>query len=288
MRSSFKKIGLAVAFSPTLEAMLGETFRLVDLLQADLVLFHAGQHTPELEERLRTTLRSFTAQPENIVVRWIPGDPATVILQACNQEKIDLLVTGALKKENLVQHYVGTIARKILRKARCSVLTIVNPVLPTRTYRNVVVNAEDSSYITEAISVGCYLAAREHGSWVHVVRELKLYGLTMASSDQYTETEYEDRRQELVRQEVSKVEEILQRVPHEGLKINIKMVSGKPGYELAKFAERKQADLLVVGAPNRRSWFFDRLFPHDMEYVFADLPCNLLIVRPNRKENTNG
>jgi hypothetical protein len=32
---------------------------------------------------------------------------------------------------------------------------------------------------------------------------------------------------------------------------------------------------------------FDRVFPNDLEYVFADLPCNLLIVHPatKRKED---
>jgi nucleotide-binding universal stress UspA family protein len=55
-------------------------------------------------------------------------------------------------------------------------------------------------------------------------------------------------------------------------------VSGKSGFELPKFAVKKSANLLVLGAPPRRSSFFDRLFPHDLEYILADLPCNLLIV----------
>lgn len=268
--------------------MIAETFRLVGLFHADVLLIHAGRHTPELEQRLRSMLAVVTGSPENIPVRWVSGDPAAAILQTCRQENVDLLVTGALKKEKLVQHYIGTVARKILRQARCSVLTMVNPVLPPKDYKNVVVNAEDSSYIVDAISAACQFTSRSSGSWLHVVRELKLYGLTMASNDQFTEEEYDDRRQDLVRHEVTKVEEIMQRIPHEGLKVNIKLVSGKPGYELARFAARKHADLLVVGAPLRRFWFFDRLFPHDMEYVFADLPCNLLIVRPRKKEANHG
>ena len=71
------------------------------------------------------------------------------------------------------------------------------------------------------------------------------------------------------------------------LKINIKIVSGKSGFEIAQFAQRKQADLLVVGAPPRRFSLFDRVFTHDQEYIFADLPCNLLIVNP-RKEAAHG
>ena len=95
-----------------------------------------------------------------------------------------------------------------------------------------------------------------------------------------------------MKDEIDKVEEILRRIPHDRLKINIKMVSGKAGFELSKFAERKNADLLVVGAPRRRFSIFDRVFPHDLEYIFGDMPCNLLVIHPKpgseRKEVTRG
>jgi hypothetical protein len=86
--------------------------------------------------------------------------------------------------------------------------------------------------------------------------------------------------QGMVREEIDEVEKILARIPRENLKVNIKMLSGKSGYELARFAERKKAELLIVGAPARRFSLFDRVFPHDLEYIFANLPCNLLIINP--------
>ena len=79
-----------------------------------------------------------------------------------------------------------------------------------------------------------------------------MYGLTMTVSERYSEEEYENVRQNLVKDEITNVEKILQRVPHEGLKVNIKVVSGKSGFELAQFAQRKQADLLVVGSPSTK------------------------------------
>jgi len=121
---------------------------------------------------------------------------------------------------------------------------------------------------------------------VHVVRELKLYGLAMSSSDQSSEDEYENTRQQLVREEIEKVEAMLTAIPHENLKINIKIVAGKSGFELSQFAKRKEADLLIVGAPPRRFGLLDRVFTHDLEYVFADLPSNLLIVQ-ERKERSH-
>jgi nucleotide-binding universal stress UspA family protein len=294
MSISYNKIALGVAFSPTAEAMLSELVRLARQFGAEVLLIHVGKHTPESEARMNEMLTRCNILRENVQVIWESGDPANVILDSCKKHQVDLLVTGALKKENLVQYYVGTIARKVLRKAGCSVLTIVNPSKDDKPYKNVVVNAEDSSYIREAISTACQFVPKDTGAWIHIVRELKLYGLTMAASDQYTEKEYDDVRQGLVRQEIQKVEEIMQRVPHEGIRMNIKMVSGKSGFELTRFAERKNAELLVVGAPPRRFSLLDRLFPHDIEYILADLPCNLLVVRPSkykstsRKEASNG
>lgn len=282
MSISFNKIALGIAFSPTAEAMLSETARLARLFASEVLLIHVGPKTADFEARLANMIDGCGLSRERLSIVWESGEPASVILACCKKHKVDLLVTGALKKENLVQYYVGTIARKVLRKAGCAVLTIANPSKEEKPYKNIVVSAEDSPYIKEAISTACQLVPKNHGAWVHIVREVKLYGLTMAASDQYTEEEYDDVRQGLVKTEIQKVEEMLHRIPHEGIRVNIKVVSGKSGFELPRFAERKSADLLVVGAPPRKFSFFDRIFPHDIEYILADLPCNLLIVQPSK------
>jgi len=284
----FRKIGLALAFSPRMEALLAEAARLKKLWNAELILIHVGAHT-EREEKLLDDLmaRIGLLKGKDVNVLWESGKPSEQILLACKKEKVDLLVAGALKKENLVQYYLGTIARKILRRADCSVLMFTDPSTHPQPIKNIVVNAEDSPYVDEAITTACEIGRSEHSSWLHIVKEIKLYSLTMSAADQHTENEYEDFRTSLVKEEIESVEKTLRSIPHEGLKINIKLVSGKSGFELSKFAQRKHADILVVGASPRRFSLFDRVFPHDLEYIFADLPCNLLIVQP-RKEAKNG
>jgi len=283
-----RKIGLAVAFSPRLEALLAEAARLRKMWDAELLLIHVGKRGEQLEEQLRQHLDAAGLAAESSVkIVWETGKPSERILSTCRKERIDLLIAGALKKENLVQYYLGTVARKIVRKADCSVLLLTNPSKIPQPFTNVVVNAEDSPFVEEAIVTACHIGLKDKADWLHVVREIKMYGLTMTVSEQYSEEEYENVRQNLVRDEISNVEKILHRIPHEGLKVNIKLVSGKSGFELAKFAQRKEADLLVVGAPPRRFSLFDRVFTHDQEYLFADLPCNLLIVNP-RKEVSRG
>ena len=279
----FRRIGFALAFSPTAEVMLAETARLKKILHAELILVHVGPAGAKEEQLLKYWLERVGLSQESVKIIWEKGDPADKILKVCRKEEIDLLIAGALKRENLVQYYIGTIARKIMRKAECSLMMIINPSAEPMPIRNVVVNAEDSPYVEEAMYAACFLGKTGDRAWVHIVREIKLYGLAMAASGQHSEEEYSEIRQQLVQDEIDQVEKMLAKIPHEDVRINIKMLSGKSGFEVRKFALRKQADWLVVGAPARRFRLFDRLFPHDLEYIFADMPCNLLIVHP-RKE----
>jgi len=286
----FNKIAVGVAFSPTSEAMLAETIRLAKLFNSEVLLIHVGARTAEVEQRMNAMMAKCEALRDRVSVIWGSGDPVNVILDSCKKNHVDLLVTGALKKENLVQYYVGSIARKVLRKAGCSVLTIINPSIESVPYKNIVVSAEASPHVVDAISTACGFAPKDYSAWLHVVKEVKLYGLSMAAADQHTEEEYDDVRQGLVKQEIENVNEMMRHIPHEGVRINVKTVSGKSGFELSGFAHRKNAELLVIGAPPRRFSLIDRLFPHDMEYILADLPCSLLVVQPSkyRKEVGHG
>lgn len=288
MIDSIKRIGVAIAFSPRIEAILFETARIKNLLNAELILIHVGSSGEKETTRLNQLLtKTGLSDRDDVRIFWEQGKPSQRITSTCKREKVDLLIAGALKKENLVSYYIGTIARKIIRKADCSVLLLTNPSVSPEPFQNIVVDADDRPYVEASLSAACQIAIKDKTPWLHIVRELKMYGLTMTAAEQCSEQEYEEMRNKLVQSEIESVEKILQRIPHEGIKFNIKLVSGKSGFELSQFTKRKQADLLIIGAPDKRFSLFDRVFTHDQEYIFADLPCNLLIIQP-RKEDARG
>jgi nucleotide-binding universal stress UspA family protein len=283
------KIGLALAFSPRMEAMMAEASRLLRAYQAQLLLVHVGKETQEAKDQLQVLLTKSQIEPSQVKILWKEGDPAACILSACKEEQVDLLIAGALKKEQFMKYYLGTIAREILRKANCSVLMLIDPSENRKGFQQIVANAEDSAYVEDALAAACDIGLKENAQWLHIVREVKLLGLTMSALDDCTEEEHNQLRNSLMNTEIENVEKILTKIPHAGLKVNIKLLSGKSGFELSQFAQRKQADLLVVGASPRKFWFFDRVFTHDLEYIFQDLPCNLLVIHPgHRKEVLNG
>lgn len=287
MMTNIKKIAVAVAFSPRVEAVLTEAARMTKMWNAQLILIHVGKHGDKEIARLNQLFTNAGLSTSDVKVFWEEGKPSQRILATCKREDVDLLIAGALKKENLVQYYLGTVARKIIRKADCSVLLLTDPSTTPKPFNNIVVDADDGPYLEESLQAACEVGLKDKSMWLHVVRELKMYGLTMTAAEQCSEEEYEEMRHKLVKEEIDSVEKMLQRIPHEGLKVNIKLVSGKSGFEITQFAQRKHADLLIVGAPQRRFSLFDRVFTHDQEYIFADLPCNLLIIHP-RKEVARG
>lgn len=283
MRSVFKRIGLAVAFSPRIEALLAEAARLKRLWGSELVLIHIGDKNEANNQHMNALIRQSGLQPDDVKIFWERGKPAKTILQVCRREHIDLLIAGALKKEKGLQYYLGSVARKILRRAECSVLMLIDPSVDQKGFKNIVVNAEEESlYMMQALQIAFKTAVFENANWLHVVRKLKLYGL-LSASEQYSETEYETNRNTLVQNEINEVQQLINSIPHQGVKVNIKLVSGKSGFELAQFAQRKNADLLVIGGSPMRLSILDRVFPNDLEYIFSDLPCNVLIVHPGKE-----
>lgn len=278
----FKRVAIAIAFSPRLQTLLAEAKRIQNLFDSELVLIHVGTHTEKENEFLEDQLQLAGMKNDRVHVVWVPGNPSREILAACKRENVDLLVAGALKKEGLLTYYLGSVARRILRKADCSVLMLTEPSAESDPFQRIVIHAENSPYSIDAIKAGIYIGKLQQAKQIHIVREIKLYGLAMSVSGELTEGEVSEARRNMVNDEIENVHQALKSIDTSGLKINVKVMSGKSGFELAKFCSRIDADLLVVGSPYRKMGIFDRMFPHDLEYIFAEMPCDLLILHPNK------
>ncbi|HEY9046011.1 MAG TPA: universal stress protein, partial [Ohtaekwangia sp.] len=148
----FHKIGLALAFSPRTPALLAEAARLKRMWNAELILIHVGDHGEKERMLLAELLKEVNLYLEkDVQVFWESGKPSERVLSTCKRENVDLLIAGALKKENLVQYYLGTVARKFLRKSDCSVLMLTDPSTTPHPFKDIVVNAEDSPFVEEAV-----------------------------------------------------------------------------------------------------------------------------------------
>lgn len=274
----FSKIALAIAFSPRMEALICEAKRLKDLFQSELVLIHVGEKNPELEQKLKDMLAKHEVDLDKTTIVWEEGNTAKKIVHTCKALEVDLIVTGALKTEGFFKYYIGSIARKIIRKSSCSVLTLVEPLIDPTSFDKVVINGTQQEHTPHVIQMGLDWCKIDKAKQVFVVNEIKMYGTQMATAGEGPEGEVSSVRRRLVAEEVAYVERILKPLDKGELKVSIKITCGKWAAELARFAEDIKADLLIVGDEGKLG-FIDRLFPHDLEDILSDLPCNLLIIK---------
>lgn len=274
----YKKIGVAVAFSPRCEAIIGEAARLQKLYKAELILIHIGEQKPDEKLYLEELVESSKVNASKVKFIWEKGNPAKKILTIGRREKIDLLVAGALQRESVVKFYFGSIARSLIRKSKCSILMLINPTIPPKPFKRIVINGTDADNYTETIKHGIEIAKIEKAKRVYIFKGIVLFGLSMAlAGEEENVHDQEETRRGIVSQEIEEIENIVKGMDIGDLNVNVKVASGKPGFELRKFTKRIHADLLVVKSPMHKLNLLDRIFPHYLELVMEDLPSNLLI-----------
>lgn len=274
----YNKIALAIAFSPTLEALICEAVRIQRLHNALLLLIHVGNESEEKNQQLNDLFDRHQIDREQVKVMWENGKPAKKILQVCKKEGVDLLMAGALKKEQLITYYLGSIARKIIRKSQCAVLILVKPSVIPEPFDKVVVNGTRHEQTPKIIRHAVRFCKIEKSKRVFILNEIKMYALQMTSVRQRTEKEVNDFRTKLVNEEIQYVNNALKELDTEGLKIDIKVNTDRWTTQLVEFSKNIHADLLIVGGLQRH-YFFDLFFPHDLEDLLIDLPGNILIVK---------
>ena len=274
----FETIAVAISFSSRCEFILAEAKRLSDLLGASLLLLHIGDKSSEKEQELDAMMARAGVSEHHSRVIWMEGDPVDTILKLCKLNIVDLLILGALEKENLLKFYIGSIARNISRKAKCSVLLLTNPNITPQKLKRFVVNGVENPKTIHTINTSLYLAKSLKVKDVTIVNEVHVPGLAMAIADDSTAPEAKEIKKLFTEEGEESLQQVVNQCDAGDVKVLNKIIKGKPGYAISKYARDKKADLLVINSPDTQLNLLDRIFAHDIEYILADLPCNVLIV----------
>jgi nucleotide-binding universal stress UspA family protein len=281
---SFKKfntIGVGVAFSPNLQANIFEAARLAVFLKCDLVLIHVGQENDNKKAIVEQHLNSFGAEKLNYHILFFPGNPVNVILTAIKENTIDLMVLGALKQENFFKYYLGSIARQITRQASCSILLLINPSVERVPCNHIVVNGLRDPKTKDTIQSAFFVGYKLKVSKITVVEEVAQEEVNVKVDDDKTLRQSTIVRERLMMREKKRVEKLLREIPEvysKDIVVKSQAIFGKRGYSIGHYAQIVRADLLVMNAPSKTS-FWDRLFPHDIEHILGELPTDVLIIR---------
>jgi nucleotide-binding universal stress UspA family protein len=134
----------ATDFSPQSEAAFGVACAMARDYHAKVIVVHARQ-TPTMafgefgalppapedtEEGLRARLANIHPADKTIEVeRFLAeGEPAEEILHLANDRHADLIVLGTHGRTGLGRLVMGSVAEKVMRRAKCMVLTVKHPV----------------------------------------------------------------------------------------------------------------------------------------------------------------
>ncbi|MFM2206886.1 MAG: hypothetical protein RL213_861 [Bacteroidota bacterium] len=274
----FERIALAVAFSPRLEGLVAETRRLQRLHKAEVVFIHVGKKTSEKQRLLSALLNRFGFSDANSRVIWEHGTPSEVIPRICKSEIVDLVVLGALQKDDELAGFMGTLSKEISRKAKCAVLLLTAPSVLERPFRKVAVNGHSHRKTPFTLETVAYLADLEDTEevWVYSLEDPAELSEVEATANRLEDSLGSFGRPAAFRQySVGSASMPLQR---EGRKVYKHVLSDRSGSAVREFARQREMDLLVVNSPDHMLSIFDRILPQDIEVLLADLPCNLLIV----------
>ena len=282
----FKKILVGFAFSPNLKANVFESLRLAYYFGAELVFVHVGNKTPEKESSFRDIIASSPIKSRKISIDWKVGNPVNTLLQSSQEFNVDLILLGALKRENVVRFYLGSIARKITRKAKCSVLLLINPSVERQACQHIVVNGFDSPQTKDTIQAAFMVAKALGSKKISLVEEISQSKVAVSVDDDRSLRRATLKKEKLRRQEPTRVKDVVKKLPVKLTnEINwaTQSIFGRRGYSIGHYAKVVRADLLVMNAQENLS-FLDRLITRDIEHILAELPTDVLIINSKRNE----
>ncbi len=277
----FKSIGIGVAFSPNLKANLFEAARLSLFFNSKLVLIHVGNSSEEKKQRLSSILKPFEKENLSYDIVFKTGNPVDVILTTSEEEKIDLLVLGALQREGFLKYYLGSIARKITRRSKCSILLLIKPSVERVRCEHIVVNGLKDPRTEQTITTAFYVAKQLEAEKITIVEEIKKEAIAIHIDDNKSLRKASIIKERIKLRENFRVNQIISHIPEtytSNISIKLQAIFGKQGYSIGHYAQITRADLLVMNAPKKMT-FWDRLFPHDIEHILTELPTDVLILQ---------
>ena len=213
---------------------------------------------------------------------WEEGEPVPTILKLCDKNKIDLLLLGAVQRENVLKFYVGSIARKITRKAPCSVLLLIKPSIEGVPSKHVVVNAINEPNTEKTIKAAFEFSFLMNIPNITLVGEISQSKVNVTADDDESLKKVTEIKEGLKNEEKNRYDEILLKIPDalkENKKIQSQSIFGARGYSIGHYAKVARADLLVLNSEVKRSSFVSRIFPKDLEHVLSELPTDTLIIK---------
>ena len=298
--TAIKRILCAVDFSEFSRHALDEAIAIAHLYDACVTALHvfplaiaadpfAGlpefqpfrltkRHRAHLLQQLSAFTASEGAEARRITTALREGaDVHLEILEAAAQMKPDLLVMGTHGRSGFQHMMLGSVAEKVLHKARCPVLTVPQrsaDAVPARRFNRILCGVDFSECSLAALRYAASLAALSGGHLdvLSVVQLIPMYDATGAVPLYYPGL-LDDLKTDIAR----RLETVVAAAAADA-NVERLVTAGTPHREIVRVAAELQSDLVVLGAHSHPA--VERvLFGSTTNHVVRRVACPVLTVR---------
>jgi len=271
--SRYRTIAVASTFSPRFKQVIAEAKRIRDRFSSEFHLIYVGERNEETAKKFRDALAQLQL-PFDSPIHYEKGDPAEAIFRVLAEQKIDMVVAGALEKEVVLHPFLGNVARRLVREASGSVMLFTKPEVKPKPLRRIVFVADYSTHGLRALKTTLPLASAESCERLYVIRIITAFDQARAS---IRADAGEGEKPKTKDEEEDALEKFVLSAGATGVPIEARCIRGNTGLAASDFVQSVKADLLVVSMSKNRDAI--QQLPSNIAWITDVIPCNLWVIR---------
>lgn len=275
-----QKILIAVAGLGKCEQMLKMLMEIPSVQRASVTILHvvSPQVTADLMAEkltaggkiLADAIEYLKLDPAKVNVRLKQGDPKDTVCEVAEEEDADLIIMGSRGLSRLESILSNSVSQYVFQLTSRPMLLVKDDVTIKKISR-IMVGYDNSIPAQEALKLALFLLRDIKGSQLL---------LTQIKGDKKTaEAISNPERDPIFAPAISEAKK-------QGVAYKCIVAAGNPGKEICKAAEEFNADLVMIGSPDRRPSVakslpdLDRLLGNSIsDYVRVKAPCSVLLTR---------
>ncbi len=275
-----EKILVTVAGLGQCEQMLKMLLAIPAMQQAMITVLHvvppqvtAEQMAEKLQEGgkiLAKAIENLKIPPDKVKALLIQGEPKDTVCQVAIDEAADLLIMGSRGLSRLESILSNSVSQYVFQLASCSMLLVKDDVYVKQINR-VMVAYDDSAPAKAALATAMTLLRENKSGQLILARTL--------NDQKAVDALISPEKDEKLMPAIAAAKQM--QIPYK-----LAIGGGNPGKEICRLADEYNADILILGSPDRRPSIaktlpdLDRLLGNSIsDYVRVHSPCPILLAR---------
>lgn len=232
----------------------------------------------KLHERSETEMRrmivDLNAMDLDVKFATIVGEPFVAITHAVQRHGYDLVLAGTRGSGKWEQFFVGSTAKRLIRKCPAAVWIVkAEHLVPPK----VVLAATDFSDVSLKAAREGLQIAQQSGAEFHLLHIVDSHDVPDVISQV---PRGDSLRQEINQEATRRMEEFLDSLAVDRTQIQSHLSWGTPWQEIRRISKHQAADLIVIGTVGR-SGIKGLLLGNTAEKVLDTCDCSILTIKPD-------